>query len=250
MRTNHDHRRRLQAGAAALALQLGLGWILILGLSVPMPRAVSDGLKLFRVPLTPVPPSPAPRPSPAAAPRRAGMAAPPNRTARATELAAPKPLIPPPAPPPMVVAPVAHDADAPIQGAAPLPGPGTGAGGRGEGFGSGDGGDGDGGGGGGSPLRHVGGRITYRDYPPDLLRAHRGGTVWVRYVVEVDGRVHECRIQRSSGYTELDATTCNLIVDRFKFKPKRDARGKKVPALVVEDHRWVVDDDDAGDEER
>ena len=110
------------------------------------------------------------------------------------------------------------------------------------------GGDGDGGGGGGSPLRQIGGRISGRDYPRDLLRAGLGGTVWVRYVVGTNGRVGECRIARSSGYPELDETTCRLIVERFRFKPRRDASGRKVSGVVVEDHRWVVDEPPPGDD--
>lgn len=242
MRTSNDHRDRVRAGGAALAVLLALGWVLILGLRVPVPGVVSNGLKLFRVVPPPTPPAPAPRPRPAAAPRRAGAAAPPNLLHRATEVTAPVPVIRIVEPPPLVTAPRPNDGAEAQQGAAPLAGPGTGAGGAGDGFGSGNGGDGDGGGGGGSPLRQIGGRISGRDYPRDLLRAGLGGTVWVRYVVGTNGRVGECRIARSSGYPELDETTCRLIVERFRFKPKRDASGRKVPGVVVEDHRWVVDE--------
>lgn len=244
-------RDRTRAAAAALALQVALGWALIAGLGVAMPGTADRSLAVFTVPPPPPrPPVPKSAPLTDRAPRREGAAAPPNLKAHATEVVAPPVVIPPPQPPPVIAAPVAHDGAAPIQGAAPLPGPGTGAGGTGDGFGSGDGGDGDGGGGGGSPLRQVGGRITGRDYPIDLLRARRGGVVWVRYVVGVNGRVSDCRIEQSSGYRELDDTTCALITERFRFRPRRDASGRKVPGVVVEDHTWLPPDDppDDGDE--
>ena len=236
-----DRRHRAIGSTGALLLALTIGWVLVLGLRVqPGARSLEPRLDVFDSAPQPPPPEPAPRPRPARAPHAAGAAAPPAEKARATEIVAPPPPLP--TPQTVVAAPVAHDDAAPTQGAAPLPGPGTGAAGTGDGFGGGNGGDGDGGGGGGSPLRQTGGRITGRDYPPDLLHAHRGGTVWVRYTVGVDGRAHDCGIARSSGYGELDETTCRLIVERFRFRAKRDASGRKVPAVVVEDHRWVVDE--------
>jgi protein TonB len=61
-------------------------------------------------------------------------------------------------------------------------------------------------------------------------------------VVGPNGRVTECRVIRSSGNAELDETTCRLILERFRFAPARDAQGRKVSDVVVEDHTWVIDD--------
>lgn len=131
-------------------------------------------------------------------------------------------------------------------GAAPVEGTGTGAGGRGSGFGSGSGGDGNGGGGngggGGSDAVQIGGRITGRDYPPGPLRAQIEGRVTIHYVITLRGRVADCRIVRSSGNVELDATTCRLVTQRFRFRPARDASGRKVADELTEDHTWIVDD--------
>ncbi len=222
-------------------IHLLIGYALLSGLSVPVPRVIESGLQLFAVLPPPRPIVPRPRPLPSRNPRLNGAAAPPNLKAKATEVVAPPPMILLPQPPSVIVADKAGVGSERNTGAAPLPGPGTGSGGVGNGTGSGTGGDGDGGGGGGSPLRQTGGRISGRDYPEAPFRAHIGGTVWVRYVVGVRGRVEQCGIERSSGNPELDQTTCRLIVDRFRFKPKRDARGKPVPGVVIEDHRWVVD---------
>jgi protein TonB len=39
----------------------------------------------------------------------------------------------------------------------------------------------------------------------------------------------------------LDALTCRLIRERFRFRPSRDGRGRPVPALVRETHEWVFE---------
>lgn len=228
---------RIRAALAVAIIHLLIGYALLSGLAVPVPRAIEAGLRLFTVLPPPRPPEPPPRAAVTAKPRPNGAAAPPNRRAKATQVIAP-PIVPLMQPPPVIVAEMPATGSAHRSGAAPLPGPGTGAGGIGNGLGSGTGGDGDGG---GSPLRQIGGRISGRDYPEAPFRAHIGGTVWVRYVVGVRGRVERCAIERSSGNAELDETTCRLITQRFRFRPKRDARGQPVPGIVIEDHSWVVD---------
>ncbi len=232
---------RMKSAFGVAIIHLLIGYALLSGLSVPLPHAIEAGLKLFSVVPPPRPPQPSPQPRPAQWPRPNGAAAPPNLKAQATEIAAPPPVVLVPQPPPVIVADKAEIGSERNTGAAPLAGPGTGSGGIGDGTGSDTGGDGGGGGGVGSPLRQTGGRISGRDYPEAPFRAHIGGTVWVRYIVNVRGRVEQCGIQRSSGNAELDDTTCRLIIERFRFKPKRNAQGKPVPGVVVEDHHWVVD---------
>ena len=207
----------------------------------------SSGAPLVVSLLPEVPPAPpAPRETDAA-PHREGASAPPHRRSVATELVAPvviEPILPPP---PIVTATVASIGAQSSSGAAPIDGPGSGAGGQGAGTGTGNGGAGDGGGGrGGSSLRQIGGRISGRDYPMAAFRQHIGGTVWVRYIVGIKGRVTDCAIARTSGNADLDATTCALIVQRFRFKPQRDAMGRNIPGIVIEDHRWEVDLPDYG----
>ncbi|MDH7976049.1 energy transducer TonB, partial [Sphingomonas sp. AR_OL41] len=118
--------------------------------------------------------------------------------------------------------------------AAPVPGPGTGAGGEGNGNGAGGDGDGDG----GTPLVLIKGRIKDSDYPRDLLRDGVSGTVYLRFVVGVEGRVTSCTVTKTSGSAELDNTTCRLIMERFRYRPTRDRQGRPVPDEVIGYHRW------------
>jgi protein TonB len=62
----------------------------------------------------------------------------------------------------------------------------------------------------------------------------------VRYVVGTDGRVSGCRVTRSSGHAELDATTCRLIEQRFRYRPARDAAGRPVPETVSRTFDWLL----------
>jgi protein TonB len=224
----------VSAGLVALLL-----WALLVGLSVARGGAVSEGLKLFGVTRPPPPPPEKDPPKPVRNFRPAGEAAPPNFRAKPTEIVAPEPVVTMPLPPPpVVVAPVAGPGTQASAGAADVPGPGTGAGGEGDGFGAGGSGDGDGAG--DVPPRRVGGRIRDSDYPLAAGEEGVGGTVGVRFVVEVDGRVPSCEVTRSSGSRLLDDTTCRLIVQRFRYRPAQDARGRPFRSVIVQNETWVV----------
>lgn len=239
-------RDRLIAAVAAVAVQLLLGYALLVGLSVHFPRVVQESLKLFAADPPPPPPPPivpAPR---AVAKRLEGRASAPNLRSRATEVAAPEPVVVVPLPPPpIVVAPKPFTQDDPTSGSAAIRGPGTGAGGSGDGFGSGGDGDGDGSGRGGAETapRFLRGRMNTSDLPEALFVSGFNGTVGVRYVVGRDGRVPDCEVARSSGNATVDAITCRLIRERFRFRPSRDAAGRPVEAVIVENHTWEVEAD-------
>lgn len=235
------------AAAAAIVVQLVLGYALLAGLAVNFPRAVEESLKLFTAEEAPPPPPPRVIPAPqVAATRPEGRASAPNLRSRATAVAAPEPIIVVPLPPPPIVtAPKPYTASDATSGSAAVRGPGTGAGGVGDGFGSGGDGDGNGSGRGGAetPPRPVRGRMSTSDLPEALFVSGFNGTVGVRYLVARDGRVPECEVTRSSGNATVDAITCRLIRERFRFRPSRDAAGRPVDAQVVENHTWEVEPD-------
>jgi len=209
-----------------------------MGFALPPGLIPAASLQLIRVDL-PRPEQPRPKLKVAEQRKRQGKASPPNLRAEPTQIIAPRPEIPVPVPPPIPAAPIAGNAFANAAGSADVPGPGTGAGGQGNGRGSGSGGEGDGSG--GTPPQWIKGRIKDSDYPKTAGQAGVSGTVSVRYTVEVDGHAMNCRVTASSGNAELDATTCQLIEKRFRFKPARDEGGMPVRATIVENHSWVID---------
>ncbi|WP_305038450.1 energy transducer TonB [Hephaestia mangrovi] len=232
---------RFGAATITAALVLAMGYALLAGLTVRIVATPQSLLASFDVtPPAPPPPPPPPAERPAPSPHREGAAAPPNLKSHATDLAAPKPVIPIVTPPPLVTTPQpATGADA-TSGNAAIPGPGTGAGGIGNGAGSGGEGNGSGGGG-GTPPRQIAGSISKRDYPRDLFAAGIQGRVGVLYVVSPRGRVTDCEIEHSSGNAELDDATCDLIVRRFRFRPSLDANGRPVESMIEENHTWIID---------
>lgn len=239
VRSTRAERGRAALGAAALTA--ALGYALVLGLALGSSASREESLTLFEVgPEPPPPPREKLVPHRVASSRREGAASPPNLRSEPTEVVAPVPVVPLPVPPPVVAAPIAGVGSAPTAGNADIVGPGTGSGGEGDGRGSGGAGDGSGDGGAETPPRWIRGELRDSDYPEGAAEAGVGGTVGVRYLVWTDGRVRECDITRSSGSRELDAATCRLIEARFRFRPSRDARGRAVPAVIVENHSWMI----------
>lgn len=239
-------QQRIGSAVAAGVVTAGIGWALLTGLAGGVVREkVGETLALFRVPPPPPPVKIVPKAIVSA--RASGRAAAPNIRSQATPVVAPPPIVVVPLPPPIVAAPKPFEGAQATQGAAPTAGPGTGAGGIGDGTGAGGWGDGDGDGADDTPPRWRRGRLTDGDYPRGLGEAGYEGTVTVRFLVWTDGRVRDCRIDRSSGNRLLDETTCRLIRQRFRYDPSRDGQGRPVPAWILENHSWVIE---PADEER
>lgn len=247
-----DRREQARVLAFTAAAHALLGYALIVGLRVPAPAAVDRAPTLVDLrPLPPLARTVPPPPKPRKHTRRAGAASAPDLVAEPTPLVAPVPMISVPIPPIMVTAPIAGTRSAASAGAAPIPGPGTGSGGFGDGMGGGGAGDGDG----GTPLRLISGGLDDDDYPRGALAAGIGGTVGLRFIVGIKGRVTECVVTRSSGSADLDETTCRLIKKRLRYRPTLDAQGRPVPDVVTGEHRWTIhrrgdpiDRDDEGPE--
>ena len=234
-------RDRIKAVAGVAALHALLFYAFISGLGIDRRAELGDPLKVFDVSEAPPPPEESvPAKVAVAAPE--GAASPPSLKARATPVVAPPPLIPLHVPPPLAAAPEPTPAvgDDRSTGASAVDGPGTGSGG--EGAGTGSGGQGAGTGGGlAARARRVGGAINgATDYPRQARRAGIQGSVSVRFTVETDGTVSDCRVTRSSGHDELDATTCRLIERRFRYEPARDFAGRPVPEDVSRTFDWLL----------
>lgn len=236
------------ASAAAVFLCHGvIALILISGLGFDPNRADRDQLAVFDVRSPPpAPPVEEVFPPSARASEPEGRAAPPNLKAAAAPVAAPEPEVRLETPPPVAAAPAPREGADRAAGAATVAGPGAGSGGAGPGSGSGSSGDGggsgDGTGAGGAPVsraRLVAGNLSLADYPPALRRAGIGGRVEIHMTVEPTGGVGRCVVVQSSGNAELDATTCDLVRQRYRFSPARDSQGRAVPDLVGESHLWT-----------
>jgi protein TonB len=223
-------RERAYALAAVVLIQLVLAFVLLRGFRVELTRSGDAVQRLIEIALSkqrPPPPPPikfAPKPA--------------HRTSSAPK-AAPKPLGGSPGPQPAHAPPSVKPIIAIRPNAAP-PGGGSGAGpALGSGAGGGTGGQGYGEDEGGTDLEHIAGEILPSDYPPSLGRAGVGGRVTVTFTVQVNGRATGCHVTRSSRVPELDALTCRIIEQRFRFRPSTDRYGRPIPDEVDWDHDWI-----------
>jgi|SRR3954451_2420297 len=222
-------RERAYALAAVVLVQLVLGFVVLTGFRVELTRSADAVQRLIKIALAKPPPPPPPiRPAPKPA----------HRTSSAPK-AAPKPLGgsvgPQPAHALPSVTPIVavHPTVAPSgggSGTGPALGSGAGGGSGGQGYGEGEG---------GTDLEHIGGEILLSDYPPSLGRAGVGGRVTVTFTVQVNGRATGCHVTRSSRVPELDALTCHIVEQRFRFRPSTDRYGRPIPDEVDWDHDWI-----------
>jgi protein TonB len=256
--TTSPRQRAFSALASGAIVALG-GVALVIGLSArePLVRAARETLVALNV-SPPEPPPPRPRPTPTPVPQKLAekaQASRPKNEASSANLrnqasAVFAPVLPPlRRPPPIVAAPRPAQGAAANTGASDRVGPGQGAGGFGNGTGGGGTGEGDGDGDADAVTRpvQIKGKLHWSDLPRDLRAAHRGGDLELTYRVNIDGRVSNCRIVHSSGIPSLDAQTCRLITERFRFRPSRDAEGRPVPANIIEMHGWDPAPDDVED---
>lgn len=230
-------RDRLVGGIGAAIVVALLVYLLLIGLIAEGSVPSAPRLTVLRLA---APPARQPRHQPPRsrhASRRPRPATPANLRNKATDVVAPPLVLL--LPPPIIVAGKPNVGTAASSGASDRAGPGEGAGGEGEGTGG--GGYGYGEGDGGVPPRQISGRLRFADLPPALREGSIGGTVGVRYRVEIDGRVGACLVVAPSSNATLDAATCALIQQHFRFRPSRDRDGRPVRSWIEESHDWVVE---------
>jgi len=219
-------RERAFALAGVAAVQLAFGLVLLSGLRVDIPHSTEAVQRLIEIALPRTPPE-VPRPR-----HVQHRSAPAPKAERKPIGGAPGPIrlhAPPSVAPVVATRPTAAPSGGGT-GAGLAAGAGAGGGSGGRGFGEGEG---------GSDLDLISGAILPSDYPGELGVAGIGGRVSVTFTVETDGRAAGCRITRSSGTAQLDALTCRIIEQRFRFRPATDRYGRPVAEEVDWDHDWI-----------
>ncbi len=80
--------------------------------------------------------------------------------------------------------------------------------------------------------------VTAADYPADARRRRQTGDVEFELALSAEGCPVGCTVVTSSGVPSLDARTCELMLARARFKPKRDESGTAVPATWRHVFHW------------
>lgn len=232
-----DRRTRIGIVAVVVLIHVGLASAIVHGLGgVP---AALDKVGLGQVVAAynvALPPPPPPPPAPEATTREAeGKAAAAAPTAKAKEISAPKtPIVTPRA----TAAPVSSTGDEARSGAAKA---GQGTGGGGDGVGTGSGGSGNGAGGryvAQKAVKIAGDITSTRDYPSAGRDDRIGKSVILALTVGADGTVKGCRVHRPSGDAEADRITCQLAIQRFRFRPATDQYGQPIQSIYGWEQRW------------
>ncbi len=84
--------------------------------------------------------------------------------------------------------------------------------------------------------------ITADDYPPLAIRAKEEGIVIVAVSVDASGQATDCRIETSSGSDALDQASCRGM-QRGRFEPARDAKGRAVAGTYSKRLSWRLPED-------
>ena len=94
-----------------------------------------------------------------------------------------------------------------------------------------------------APIGDPGGWITAKDYPPDAKRSNRQGRVVVALDIGPTGLVAGCRVETTSGTESLDTKTCEVLLERGRFNPATDKRGRPIAGRITLPIRWELIDD-------
>ena len=78
------------------------------------------------------------------------------------------------------------------------------------------------------------------DYPRNSLRNEEQGTVRIQFLIGLDGRVADSRVEKSSGFRALDAAAKNAL-SLCKFKPGL-VDGKPQQSWTAVDYVWKLPD--------
>ena len=78
------------------------------------------------------------------------------------------------------------------------------------------------------------------DYPAEAMRKEETGTVAARISVDDKGKVTGCEVTETSKSPSLDAVTCSVFMERAKFRPALDAKGKAVAGSYTQRVRWML----------
>jgi TonB family protein len=91
---------------------------------------------------------------------------------------------------------------------------------------------------GATPATQTAGTIEDADYPTAAAGTNQSGRTRVSLSIDRAGQVTQCRVAESSGSAVLDATSCALILQRFRYAPARDAHGGAIASTVARSIVW------------
>ena len=80
--------------------------------------------------------------------------------------------------------------------------------------------------------------IGQTDYPAASWVADERGRTEYAITVSAEGKPLACKVTQSSGHKRLDATTCDLMMQRAEFRPAYAAQDEPVEGTYNGSHNW------------
>ena len=94
-----------------------------------------------------------------------------------------------------------------------------------------------------TPLSTLGSLVTASDYPAGAMQRGVTGHVGFRLRIDATGKPDGCVVSQSSGSTELDNATCDLMLARARFKPALGTDGEPVRGDYQARIAWAIDNE-------
>lgn len=82
--------------------------------------------------------------------------------------------------------------------------------------------------------------IVADDYPAAALRAGAEGVSAVRWDITAEGKAENCTVTTSSGSADLDQAACARIVERARYVPALDRKGRPTRSFATRRVRWQI----------
>ncbi|WOE75737.1 TonB family protein [Alterisphingorhabdus coralli] len=82
--------------------------------------------------------------------------------------------------------------------------------------------------------------IRPSDYPSDMLQAGQPALVTARIMIDREGQITGCHIQRTTRPKEFDKAVCGSIIRRAKFSPAINADGETTASYYIINIRFQI----------
>ena len=86
--------------------------------------------------------------------------------------------------------------------------------------------------------------FEFEDYPMRAFEKKQEGVTVFELMVDPNGKIGKCNIVLSSGFEELDRTTCHLATKRVQFHPARGADGQPIYGIYRSQAVWSLPEND------
>lgn len=83
------------------------------------------------------------------------------------------------------------------------------------------------------PFKDVRSLYTPADYPADALRSELEGAVQVMLLIDETGKTRSCEVVQREGAPVFEAMACQVLLERARFTPAKDLRGKPLRATYT-----------------